>query len=473
MTTDTIKRDTLRAPEHSKFAEMFSDFRKLSGLLRILGASVLVAAMSVFLLQNWDSGNDINRYLLLLAHTVVLAIVGLVSGHWIRENKGARLFLALALGSVAVNFTILGSLIYSQFHWDIAPTFYPQFATWQADSLHSALITAGASVVLLAPLTFLGFLTLARRSALRLTLMSMLSSAALLLPIRSSETVTAVLVALTIVLIHQLAATTRRDNTLQNAEGRFARIVPLIPLGIMLGRSLYLYSIDAFLIAAGGFITFAVMRQVSLQMDLKSKLRIGIECLSIAPALVTAVSSAWLVSETLLRIGIEHLSAATSFGGSSAWLISETFSNADRYSLPVAGIVFACMVFELSLRSSGGGAGFRRIASIGLAMSVLVNLFVVGGVTTAALCLLVGLTLIIYGGSVQQRVVAGLGLVTLLFGLGFQVSYAIDAFDFGSWGSLALLGTVAIVAGSILERHGINIKTRLTAWRGQLGAWSN
>jgi len=447
MTSETIKHETPRTPELSRFAEMFSNFEKLSGLLRVLGASAVVAAMSVFLLQHWDSGNDINRYLLLLAHTVILAVVGLASGHWIRENKGARLFLALALGSVAVNFTILGSLIFSQLHWDIAPTLYPQFATWQADSLHSALITAGASVVLLAPLTFLGFLTLARRSAMRLTLLSMLSSAALLLPIRGSEVVTAVLVALTIVLIHQLAVATRRDITLQNAEGRFARIVPLIPLAIMLGRSLYLYRVDAFLIATGGFMAFAAMRQISLQMDLKSKLRVGIECLSIAPALVTA--------------------------GSSAWLISETFFNTYMYFLPVTGIVFACMMFELSLRSSGGGAGFRRIASIGLATSVLVNLFLVGGVMTAALCLLVGLSLIIYGGSVQQRVVAGLGLVTLLFGLGFQISYAIDAFDFGSWGSLALLGTVAIIAGSILERHGINIKTRVTAWREQLGAWSN
>ena len=447
MTTDATKIDAVSIPELSKFAQLFSSFEKLSGLLRILGASVLVAAMSVFLLQNWDSGNDINRYLLLLAHTVILAAVGLASGHWIRENKGARLFLALALGSVAVNFTILGSLIFSRFWGDELLILYPQFATWRAESLISALITAGGSFVILAPVTYLGFLTLARRSAAHLTLLSMLSNAALLLPFRSSMAVTALLIGLTLVLIHQLAAASRRDNTLQNAEGRFARVVPLLPLGIMLGRSLYLYSIDAFLVTAGGLMVFAILRQVSLQMGMKSRLRIGIERLSVFPALVTA--------------------------GSSAWLISDTFPATDVYSLPVAGIVFACMMFELSLRSIGGGAGFRRIASIGLAASALVNLFMVGGIMAAALCLLVGLALIIYGGSVQQRVIAGLGLVTLLFGLGFQVSYAIDAFDFGSWGSLALLGTAAIIAGSILERHGVNIKTRVTTWCEQFGAWSN
>ena len=34
----------------------------LSEALRILGAGVILVSMSVFLLQGWNAGNDINRY---------------------------------------------------------------------------------------------------------------------------------------------------------------------------------------------------------------------------------------------------------------------------------------------------------------------------------------------------------------------------------------------------------------------------
>ena len=42
----------------------------LSEALRILGAGVILVSMSVFLLQGWNDGNDIRRYLLLLAQTM-------------------------------------------------------------------------------------------------------------------------------------------------------------------------------------------------------------------------------------------------------------------------------------------------------------------------------------------------------------------------------------------------------------------
>ena len=52
------------------------NFATLSEALRILGAGVLLASMSVFLLQGWSEGNDIRRYLLLLAQTGLLGAAG-------------------------------------------------------------------------------------------------------------------------------------------------------------------------------------------------------------------------------------------------------------------------------------------------------------------------------------------------------------------------------------------------------------
>ncbi|WP_156100022.1 hypothetical protein [Nitrosococcus oceani] len=71
-------------------------------------------------------------------------------GHWLRENKGARLLLLLALVSVPVNFAILGAFIYSASH--VSEVTYPVFATWQAEGLMAtpifmcgAIVSASAS----------------------------------------------------------------------------------------------------------------------------------------------------------------------------------------------------------------------------------------------------------------------------------------------------------------------------------------
>ncbi len=84
---------------------------RLPTLLRILGAGALVVAMYSYLAKGWESGNDIFRYLLMLGHTGVLTAIGLASGHWLKESKGARLLLTLALVSVPANFAILGAFI--------------------------------------------------------------------------------------------------------------------------------------------------------------------------------------------------------------------------------------------------------------------------------------------------------------------------------------------------------------------------
>ena len=88
-----------------------------SELLRIFGACAVLASMSLFLMNGWSEGNDIQRYLKLLAQTGLLTLGGLALSVGLKEYKGARLFYGLSLVSVAANFTILGALIYSMVQW--------------------------------------------------------------------------------------------------------------------------------------------------------------------------------------------------------------------------------------------------------------------------------------------------------------------------------------------------------------------
>ena len=69
-------------------------------------------------MQGWSEGNDIRRYLLLLAQTGLLGAAGFALSHLVRETNGARIFFGLALVSIPANFTILGALLYSVFQWD-------------------------------------------------------------------------------------------------------------------------------------------------------------------------------------------------------------------------------------------------------------------------------------------------------------------------------------------------------------------
>ena len=81
-------------------AKSVRNFATLSEALRFLGASVLVASMSVFLLQGWSEGNDVGRYLMLLAQSGLLAAAGLAMSHGLQESKGARIFFGVGLISI-------------------------------------------------------------------------------------------------------------------------------------------------------------------------------------------------------------------------------------------------------------------------------------------------------------------------------------------------------------------------------------
>ena len=128
-------------------ARSIRNFATLSEALRMLGAAVLVASMSVFLLKGWDTGNDVGQYLLLLAQTGLLAAAGFAMSHGLRETRGARVFFGLALISICANFTILGAMVFSVLHWDIGLIEYPAYALWQIESLAGTSATFRRRIV--------------------------------------------------------------------------------------------------------------------------------------------------------------------------------------------------------------------------------------------------------------------------------------------------------------------------------------
>src|SRR5436189_3043270 len=105
--------------------------------LRIAGAALVVAAASTFMLQNWQAGNDLMRYAMLVGQSLLLAAAAYFVGLTVREGRSARTFLALVLATIPVSFAVLGGLVYSQFHLgELAPL--PHYASWIAPSKGAA-----------------------------------------------------------------------------------------------------------------------------------------------------------------------------------------------------------------------------------------------------------------------------------------------------------------------------------------------
>lgn len=420
------------------------DFSVLPRLLRALGGATLIASISIFLLQGWEDGNDIFRYLLLLGHSVALTAIGFASGHFLKESKGARLLVTLALASVPANFAILGAFVFSQ--WSAGAISLPQFVVWQVDSWAAALTTLGAALVFLLPMTVVGFMVLARKSALPLSTMFLAGNAMLLVPARDPISTALMMLVLAAITLWSNSRISNGDPTLRTWEGFVARLLQFAPVGVIFGRTAWLYSGDVFVFTAMSLIAFLVMRHVALMIKPGSKSRALIERASVPAALATSYGAVFCLESILPALVEQAL-------------------------LPLFAMIAAALVFEIGTRAANGGAAYRRLAAIFVALGLLVQLWVDGGVLTASLCLAAGLGVMVYGYTLEQKVVFGLGGLILAMGLVYQIHYAVTNFDLGSWGSLAVLGVAAIVAGSALERHGARLRAHVGGWKNRIMAW--
>jgi hypothetical protein len=288
---------------------------------------------------------------------------------------------------------------------------------------------------------------LSRKSALRLTALFLLTNAALLLPVRTPEVIALLLLALTVVVAKQSMHSVGKDTALRTPEGIIARLLLYVPLAVILGRNLWLYSADGFMFAVLSAIVFIMFRQVSIQLSRHSSLRAILEVASVVPALTFGLGVCVVALDVLFHPLV--------------WL------------LPIFAVSVSVLLMELSMRAVKGELLYRRLAAALMAVTVVSNLVLFSSVATAAVCLAVGLVVLVYGYMVEQRIVFALGTLTLLAGLIYQMRFAIDVFNLGSWGSLAALGVAAILIGSTVERHGVKIKLRLTNWSQRFKQWEN
>ncbi len=420
------------------------NFATLSEALRILGAAVILASMSVFLLQGWNEGNDISRYLLLLAQTGLLATAGFAMSHGLKEAKGARIFFGLALVSIPANFTILGALLYSVFQWDGGlTTTYPGYASWQIENIASTGLTLGGAMVVLLPVTLFCFAIMARHSARSLTVHFLLLNALLLLPIRSSMAAGTIALLGILYALYAVGRMTAQDRSLKTGEGKFALVTMFIPLGIILFRSMYFYKVDSLMVAMVSLALFLSARQVSLFPDRNARLAAVLEMLSLPFAMIAAIALTDALAPSLIN-GLD---------------------------VALFSVVYTALALDV-LRRTGSRHLRKAIGvSIALAVSVSFTFSVANDPTalTALLALAAGVMLMLWGVSGRRAVASIGGTLTAIAGGIFGFEALLQLVLASSWIDLAIFGAGAIALGSVVDRHGVVIKLRLDKWFNSAG----
>jgi len=442
----SVSQDTNKeaAVTYSRGIAGFDFLANLPNVLRILGTGVLLIAMYSFLAKGWQSGNDVYRYLMMLGHTGILAAIGLASGHWLKESKGARLLLTLALVSIPANFAILGAFIFSQtIPVDILQ--YPAYVAWSVENMSTALYTSAGAMLVLVPVSLLGFMVLARSMSRTLTGLFLLSNAALLLPLRDPQLIGLLVLALTVFCLAFTWKTSHQQMAAKTQEGITALGLQFLPLAVLMGRSLWLYSFDLFLMTVLAFTVFFILRQTARYLVPGSRLRNVCDAMSLIPSLAVIP----LMSGALFDMPL--------------------FSN--MMIIPLAALVSAAMIYDISLRNPNYAAGYRHTAAGVLVVSLIANLILFQGLFAAMVCIFAGLGLVVMGYQKQQRSVFTSGALLSLTGLSYQIYQLVHHFDLGSWIGLAVLGVFAIVLASTIESQGGKLKTHFDQWKVTFKQW--
>jgi hypothetical protein len=414
----------------------------LSGLLRGIGAVLIVAAFVTILFQGWRDGDAMTRGTLLLAQTLALTLAGFASGHLLQEPRGARLFIALALAVVPVAFAFLGAVTYPHLAAQpvvpagLAPSDWLTSGTTMGTG--AALVFTAVATVLLALAVRVGFLIMARRSSGMLTALYMVANLGLLVPSRTEVLIAPMLLALALLLGTGVIRLRRRDATLATNEGLFARLVLALPLVVIAGRSLWLYAPDQVFFTSLALLGHLGCRLALAAVDGGERGNGLIETSAVLLAMLTA----WFAFLTLAGL---H------------WV-------ADPVSLPVAAGVLALLLADLSRPATPRAQGYRTAAAMVMAAAMVLDLVLYGGIALATIALAVGILVLAYGYMTRRGTVFAAGILCALFGLLATVHATLMTFSIGGWTILVLVGIATIIAGSALDRSGFRTMAAVEQW---------
>ncbi len=411
----------------------------VSTLLRTFGAIAVIASLSLFLIEGWTDGNDLNRYFKLLAQTGLITGAGLFLSTVVKEAKGARVFFGLGLIAAVANFTILGALIYSIAPLDNAQGDYSSMLKWQAVSLSKLIPLGIGTFAVMGLLAKFSFTIFARSASGKLTAVFTVLCALLLVPAREAMFVAPLAAIALFVAIQTAIEQLKSDTFAKTAEAKFALATLFLPGGIIICRSLGLYAVDELVL------------------------------LTICGSIYHALRSTHAYANTKTLQHVMMLIQSFAGAGAALSLASLVAPHWEAGMLLVACVSMMIVLFDVSY------ARDRANTNDVMSPIILISTLVMG--IANALCALaspaldfqvvsiinmlglIGLTFVLQKFDVQtgaSRIVSIVGFAICLAALGFDL---IAHLNVGTWALFGIGGVSLIVLGSLHERFGASLKS--------------
>lgn len=390
--------------------------------LRGLGASLLIASASSFLVQRWDAGNDLLRFGFLLAHTFVLMGAAYFCGGRLGESRSARLFLWTSLALVPVYFGVLGGLVYSVFALDSASELLPTYAMWKAPGPVSAVLATLAAFLVVVPTSYVATKVLVRKHA-KVAATALVGLCTLLIvPVRGADWAGLSALCGAVYCLYLERRVFANDFAMRTFEGRLVRLLLWVPVVLLTARTaIYYPTTDVFvglLILCAG--TCATVFARGLQVGTK-----GLVLTEWIGALTVAVGTLYIV------FGLRWVDHRT-------WLVLLSASVA----------IWICSAVSRSAKD-----GLEGMAMFFAYFVCAVSMFEEKSIWCAATSILVGAVCITHAILMGRVILGSFAGLLVLGGACAAFDRAVGFESLANWGTLSVLGLLVVIAAAHVERH--------------------
>ena len=419
--------------------ERWMDVQKLGQVLRWMGSLLLLGASASFMLEGWNAFDSQLRYWCFLAYVLGLAGLGILLGWRIREDKGARTLLGLAVAGTAAQFSQVGAMIHSLLSIDNGTL--PNALLYEAGSW--AVVAADATaLLLLVPVAYMGFAALHRPEARRLSVAFLLACGSLLILVRHGLLLTGLLlgvIALALWFDGRFVAGTPNGST---GEGIASRLLLFLPIGILIARTAF-YPQSTFFLGVTALLVGLCVFEMASKLVKEDAVGARIQTITILPIMV-----GWcvLTFDYLPTIVLSRSPVLT-------WL-------------PLSGLALA-----LSTRARTGATHYRKTAAVLAAVAWMGELMAQATPMMSFLCLAFSIGMVLAGFYYQERLFVATGIAGAVFALGYHVRFALQMYDYSPWGILAVIGIGVLLTASYLEKRATWMCGRLVILREEMKGW--
>jgi hypothetical protein len=403
--------------------------------MRFMGAGVLVCATVAFLMQQATSWSDSSRFFLFLGFSIVLGILGYVTGVKMSEAKGARTFFLVLASAIPAHFCQLGALIYSGLGYT-PPLNVPSQFIWKTTDITSALVVTGVGIVALLPLTLLAFGVLARRQATLMSALYVGLSSLLLLPARDPDVVGLIAMCAALVVLIVDMRVFSSCSSLNTFEGVASRIFLMMPPVLLVARTAYMYGGSMFLTGVSAAVISALLSSVLPRYTSNRSTAVVLQLLSIAPTII-----AWFaLTDVLVSMYPVYISKVTVYGltlGIYLFIQSRFAIVGQEYLDNIANTIFL------------GTAILELVSNLTL--------------SSAVFGMIIGIFVTIISFANRNLILSVAGVVVTFTGIIQQVRISMFYYSVSPWLILASTGIILVLGSSYMERYGKTLLARFSS----------